>query len=188
MFIFLGLIVHDECTVKPSYYPVTYIRQACIHFQIKIHSILATAFKFKFWWTFQLEITYLYRLLINSCYSNYYLSCIMLWYYGQTSSLWDRAMKYSCWYSKDRVKHDSFRVFNAFVTRFSCVCMKRVLKRVDSRFSRYKRVSQQPIKSALQKREKNAFGPDFAQKISTNQKHLFAFANDVENAKIVNPS
>ena len=52
--------------------------------------------------------------------------------------------------SKDRVKHDSFRVFNAFVTRFSCVCMKRVLKRVDSRFSRYKRVSQQPIKSALQ--------------------------------------
>ena len=23
-------------------------------------------------------------------------------------------------YSKDRVKHDSFRVFNAFVTRFSC--------------------------------------------------------------------
>ena len=53
-------------------------------------------------------------------------------------------------YSKDRVKHDSFRVFNAFVTRFSCVCMKRVLKRVDSRFSRYKRVSQQPIKSALQ--------------------------------------
>ena len=91
-------------------------------------------------------------------------------------------------YSKDRVKHDSFRVFNAFVTRFSCVCMKRVLKRVDSRFSRYKRVSQQPIKSALQKREKNAFGPDFAQKISTNQKHLFAFANDVENAKIANPS
>ena len=90
-------------------------------------------------------------------------------------------------YSKDRVKHDSFRVFNAFVTRFSCVCMKRVLKRVDSRFSRYKRVSQQPIKSALQKREKNAFGPDFAQKISTNQKHLFAFANDVENAKIANP-
>ena len=56
-------------------------------------------------------------------------------------------------YSKDRVKHDSFRVFNAFVTRFSCVCMKRVLKRVDSRFSRYKRVFQQPIKSALQKRE-----------------------------------
>ena len=53
-------------------------------------------------------------------------------------------------YSKDRVKHDSFRVFNAFVTRFSCACMKRVLKRVDSRFSRYKRVSQQPIKSALQ--------------------------------------
>ena len=52
-------------------------------------------------------------------------------------------------YSKDRVKHDSFRVFNAFVTSFSCVCMKRVLKRVDSRFSRYKRVSQQPIKSAL---------------------------------------
>ena len=45
-------------------------------------------------------------------------------------------------YSKDRVKHDSFRVFNAFVTRFSRVCMKRVLKRVDSRFSRYKRVSQ----------------------------------------------
>ena len=61
--------------------------------------------------------------------------------------------------------------------------MKRVLKRVDSRFSRYKRVSQQPIKSALQKRAKIAFGPDFAQKISTNQKHLFAFANDVENAK-----
>ena len=97
-----------------------------------------------------------------------------------------KAVKYG--YSKDRVKHDSFRVFNAFVTRFSCVCMKRVLKRVDSRFSRYKRVSQQPIKSALQKREKNAFGPDFAQKISTNQKHLFAFANDVENAKIANPS
>ena len=45
-------------------------------------------------------------------------------------------------YSKDRVKHDSFRVFNAFVTRSSRVCMKRVLKRVDSRFSRYKRVSQ----------------------------------------------
>ena len=81
-----------------------------------------------------------------------------------------------------------FAFFNAFVTRFSCVCMKRVLKRVDSRFSRYKRVSQQPIKSALQKREKNAFGPDFAQKISTNQKHLYAFANDVENAKIANPS
>ena len=58
--------------------------------------------------------------------------------------------KWSIYYSKDRVKHDSFRVFNAFVTRFSCVCMKRVLKRVDSRFSRYKRVSQQPIKSALQ--------------------------------------
>ena len=56
----------------------------------------------------------------------------------------------TCYYSKDRVKYDSFRVFNAFVTRFSCVCMKRVLKRVDSRFSRYKRVSQQPIKSALQ--------------------------------------
>ena len=36
--------------------------------------------------------------------------------------------------SQDRVKHDSFRVFNAFVTRFSCVCMKRALKRVDSRF------------------------------------------------------
>ena len=43
------------------------------------------------------------------------------------------------YYSKDRVKHDSFRVFNAFVTRSSRVCMKRVLKRVDSRFSRYKR-------------------------------------------------
>ena len=82
----------------------------------------------------------------------------------------------------------SMTVFTAFVTRSSRVCMKRVLKRVDSRFSRYKRVSQQPIKSALQKRAKIAFGPGFAQKISTNQKHLFAFANDVENAKLANPS
>ena len=51
-------------------------------------------------------------------------------------------VKFGKGYSKDRVKHDSFRVFNAFVTRSSRVCMKRVSKRVDSRFSRYKRVSQ----------------------------------------------
>ena len=41
-------------------------------------SLLATAYKFRFWWTFQNEIICFHRWLISSCY------CILLWNIGQT--------------------------------------------------------------------------------------------------------
>lgn len=37
-------------------------------------------------------------------------------------------------HSDDCVKHDSFCILNACVMRFSCVCMKHALKRVNSPF------------------------------------------------------
>ena len=58
----------------------------CLEFLLrKVYNVtftlLSTAYKLRFWWTFQHDIVCLYRWLISSC--NCCVSSIVLWYFGQ---------------------------------------------------------------------------------------------------------
>ena len=91
-------------------------------------------------------------------------------------------------YSNDCVKHDSFRVFQRVYNAFLVRLYETSFETVDSRFSRYKRVSQQPINRLHSNAKKSRLAQISRRKYQPIRNTYFAFANDVGNAKIATPS